>query len=308
MDLQYDVIIIGAGPSGLTAGIYATRAGLKTAIIESSSPGGKMVKTFEIQNWPGVKMTNGADLAYQFYDHATSLGASYLYGDVVDIIDHQTHKEVVSKTNNYTCKAVIIATGTVERLLNINNEAKYTGRGVSYCAVCDASFFKDKIVTVIGGGNSALEESLYLTQFAKKVRIVIRRDVFRAEEKVQSQVINHEKIEIIRDSIPVDIIGNDQHVTQIVLENVKTKEQTTIDTDGIFPYIGADPATSFVHFPIKNDLGYMLVNEKMETAIKGIYASGDVCQKVLRQVVTATNDGAIAAQSAFHFINEEKKI
>ena len=160
MDLQYDVIIIGAGPAGMTAAVYASRAGLKTAMLEKAAPGGKMIKTFEIQNWPGIKEINGADLAYQMFEHSTHFGAEYLYGDVEKIIDGPIKQVVCADGQIYTAPAVIIATGTRERLLGIPNEKELTGKGVSYCAVCDGSFFRDQPVTVIGGGNSALEESL----------------------------------------------------------------------------------------------------------------------------------------------------
>lgn len=303
MDIQYDVIVIGGGPAGLTASIYATRAGLKTAMIEKDAPGGKLVKTFKIENYPGIKEIHGADLAYQMYDHATSLGTQYLYGDVINIEDGEVKKVHCADGTSYTSKAIIIATGTQERLMNIPQEKELTGKGVSYCAVCDGSFFKDQVVTVIGGGNSALEESLYLTQFASKVNVVIRRDVFRAEESIQAHVEAHPKINIIRKHIPVEIISSEGVVSGIVLEEVDTKERQTIMTKGIFPYIGAYPITSSSEgLGITNTEGYILANEEMETSVPGIFAAGDCVSKQLRQVVTACADGAIAAQKAFHYI------
>ncbi len=303
MDIQYDVIIVGAGPAGMTAAIYATRAGLKTAMLEKAAPGGKMVKTFEIQNWPGIKEVNGADLAYQMFEHSTHFGAEYLYGDVVEIKDKELKEIHCADGNIYKSKTVIIATGTVERLLNIPGEQQYTGRGVSYCAVCDGAFFKDQVVTIIGGGNGALEEGLYLTQFASQVNIVIRRDVFRAEPHIQHLIESNEKINIIRKHIPIEILGVDNKVNAIVLESVDTKERVSVDTKAVFPYIGADACSDFVaDLNILNDKGYILTNEHMETSIPGIYGVGDVIEKNLRQVVTATSDGAIAAQRAFHFI------
>lgn len=302
MDIQYEVIIIGAGPAGLTAAIYTTRAGLKTAMLEKSAPGGKLIKTFEIQNWPGIKATNGADLAYQMFEHSTHFGGEYLYGDVQSIEDHEDYKKIITTDGEYTAKTVIIATGTEERLLNIPGELEYTSKGVSYCAVCDGAFFKDKVVTIIGGGNSALEEAIYLAQFATKINIVIRRDVFRAEPIIQKTIATEPKINIIREMIPVEIKGDGTRVNEIVLQHVKTKELLSIETSGIFPYIGADPSTKFVKFPILDEKGYLIVNADMETAVKGIYGAGDVTVKTLRQVVTAAADGAIAAQEAFHHI------
>ncbi len=304
MDVQFDVVIVGGGPAGITAAIYATRAGLKTAMIEKDAPGGKLVKTYKIENYPGIKEVNGADLAYQMYDHATSLGTEYLYGDVVKIEDGEAKKVICADGTEYTSKTIIIATGTQERLLNIPNEKELTGKGVSYCAVCDGSFFKDQVVTVIGGGNSALEESIYLTQFASKINLVIRRDVFRAEEAIQECVEKHPKINIIRKHIPTEIIGTDGFVSAIVLENVDTKEKQTIETKGIFPYIGAFPITSSAEgLGITNTQGYIVTNESMETTVPGIFAAGDCVDKQLRQVVTACSDGAIAAQKAFHYIH-----
>ncbi len=303
MDIQYDVIIIGAGPAGMTAAVYATRAGLKTAMLEKSAPGGKMIKTFEIQNWPGIKEINGADLAYSMFEHSTHFGAEYLYGDVSYIKEGKIKEVHCEDGTVYTTRAIIIATGTIERLLNIPGEETYTGKGVSYCAVCDGAFFKNQIVTVIGGGNGALEESLYLTQFASQVNIVIRRDVFRAEPHIQNLIESNEKINIIRKHIPIEILAEDNKVSALVLENVDTKEKNTINTKAVFPYIGADPCTTFVKdLDILDEKGYIIVNEDMQTSIKGIYGAGDVTKKTLRQVVTATSDGAIAAQQAFHYI------
>ncbi|MFV0380102.1 MAG: thioredoxin-disulfide reductase [Anaerorhabdus sp.] len=305
MDIQFDVIVIGAGPAGLTAAIYATRAGLKCAIIEKDAPGGKLVKTFKIENYPGINEIGGADLAYKMYEQAINLKADYLYGDVIEVIDQKEFKIVkCADQKEYTSKAVIIATGTKERLLNIKNEKELTGKGVSYCAVCDGSFFKEKEVVVIGGGNSALEEALYLTQFASKVHIVIRRDVFRAEKNVQDLVLNNDKINIIRNSIPLEITEEDGFVSGIILENNNTKEKQSIMAKGIFPYIGADASTKMVEsLKILNDNGYVLTNDSMETSVNGIYSAGDCNEKELRQIVTACSDGAVAAQKAFHYIN-----
>jgi thioredoxin reductase (NADPH) len=302
MDKRYDVIVIGAGPAGMTAAIYAKRAGLDVAMLEYNAPGGKMVKTFEIENYPSFININGADLSYKMFEQTQALGAEYLYGDVVDLIDGDIKTIITEDGSEYKASVVIIATGTKERLLNIPGEEKFTSKGVSYCAVCDGAFFKDKTVVVIGGGNSALEESLYLAQFVKKLYVVIRRDVFRADELVQEKVMENPKIEIIKKHIPIEILGDDK-VNGIILENVDTKERVTLETDGIFPYIGADPNTSFVKdLGITDENGYILVNEEMETDIKGIYGAGDCNVKTLRQIVTATSDGAIAAQNAFHYI------
>ena len=200
---------------------------------------------------------------------------------------------------------MIIATGTNEQLLNVPGEEEYTGRGVSYCAVCDAAFFRDKEVAVIGGGNSAVEEAIYLTRFASKVHIIIRRDVFRAEPIVEKEALENEKIEIHRLRKPKEILGDGAKVTGIVLTDSNTGEEETITLDGVFPFIGALPVSSFAKgLDILDERGYITVNEKMETKVPGVYAAGDVCAKTLRQVATAVGDGAIAGQQAYHYIKK----
>ena len=304
MDCQYDVIIIGAGPAGMTAAIYCARSNLKTLILESGAPGGKMVNTAEIANWPGTTSINGADLALSMFNHVNQLKVEYRYGEVKEIVDNKETKEVnCLDGNSYTSKAVIIASGTKERLMNIPGEKELIGKGISFCAVCDGAFFKDEDIVVIGGGNAALEEALYLTQFVKTVTIVIRRDVFRAAEEVINEVKENKKIRIIYKHLPFEVISEDNKVSALVIENVDTLEKTTIETKAIFPYIGADPATAFVSaLGITNQEGYLLVDDKMATVVPGIYGAGDVCWKTLRQVVTAANDGAIAAVSIGHYL------
>ena len=301
----YELIIIGAGPAGLTAAIYARRANIETMIIEAGAPGGKLVKTAEIENWPGAKSISGPDLAFSMFDHATSLQAIYQYGEVVDIEPGKIKKIVCADGNIYYSKALLIATGTIERKMNIPGEEKYTNRGVSYCAVCDGALFKEKIVTVIGGGNSALEEALYLTKFASKVNVVIRRDVFRADKLVQDKVFASDKINPIVKHLPQEVVGNDKKMTGVVLEQVDTKERYVLESEGLFPFIGLDPITSFAKdLAITNQDGYIITNDKMETSQAGIYAAGDVKAKNLRQVVTATNDGAIASQEIIKYLEE----
>lgn len=298
-----DVIIIGAGPAGMTAAVYASRAGLDTVMLEAGAPGGKLVKTYEISNWPGIKSTSGVDLAMSMFDHSTAFGASYEYGNVVSIKDGELKTVICEDGSEFSAKAVIVATGTQERLLHIPGESENIGRGVSYCAVCDGAFFKDEEVAVIGGGNAALEEALYLTQFAKKVYIVMRRDVFRADEIVVNEIKSNPKIELVQKYKPISIQDDGDAVSSLTLVHTETKEEKVLNVKGIFPYIGADPITSFLEgLGVVNQYGYMIVNEHMETSVPLLYGAGDVCDKVLRQVVTAVNDGAIAAQDAFHKI------
>lgn len=303
MERVCDLIIIGAGPAGMTAAVYASRAGLKTIMLEAGAPGGKLVKTYEINNWPGIKSTSGVQLAMDMFEHSTTFGAEYVYGNVVEIKDGELKSVICDDGSVYMAKAVIVATGTQERLMNIPGESENVGRGVSYCAVCDGAFFTDEEVAVIGGGNAALEEALYLTQFASKVYIVMRRDVFRADDIVVNEVKNNQKIELVQKYIPVSIEDDGSKVSSLTLKSVETKEKKVLNVKGIFPYIGAVPVTAFLKdLNVLNDRGYMIVNDHMETKVSGIYGAGDVTDKVLRQVVTAVNDGAIAAQDAFHKI------
>lgn len=303
MERVCDLIIIGAGPAGMTAAVYASRAGLKTIMLEAGAPGGKLVKTYEISNWPGIKSTSGVQLAMDMFEHSTTFGAEYAYGNVVEIKDGELKSVICDDGSVYMAKAVIVATGTQERLMNIPGESENVGRGVSYCAVCDGAFFTDDEVAVIGGGNAALEEALYLTQFACKVYVIMRRDVFRADDIVVNEVKNNQKIELVQKYIPVSIEDDGSKVSSLTLESVETKEKKVLNVKGIFPYIGAVPVTAFLKdLNVLNDHGYMIVNDHMETKVSGIYGAGDVTDKVLRQVVTAVNDGAIAAQDAFHKI------
>jgi thioredoxin reductase (NADPH) len=305
MDKLYDIVVVGAGPAGMTAAIYAKRAGLDVVVFENSAPGGKLVKTFEIDNWPGNPNISGVDLALQMLAHTEKLEIVTEYTGVSEVIDGKIKTVLTEDGRTFMTKALIIATGTVENKMNITGEEQNIGRGVSFCAVCDGTFFKNKEVVVIGGGNSALEESLYLTQFATKVTIVIRREVFRGDLMAQHAVLAHPKIEVIRKHIPVAVLSENKKVTGIRLRSVDSDETFDLPCDGIFPYIGAKASTGFVaNLGICHEDGYISVNGKMETCIKGIYAAGDVTVKPLRQIVTATADGAIAAQMAFNYIKE----
>ena len=239
MERQFDLVIVGAGPAGMAASIYGSRAGLKTLLLDNGAPGGKLIKTQKISNYPGVKEVAGTDLAMSMLEQATSFGAVYEYGDVTEISEDKVVH--LSYGDPIQAKAIIVATGTKERLMNIPNEKENIGRGVSFCAVCDGAFFRGKEVVVIGGGNSALEESLYLSKLVDKVTIVIRRDVFRAEKNIQDQIENTPNIKIIKKHIPVEVVSENNKVSGIVLENVDTKERMTYSCQGIFPYIGQDP-------------------------------------------------------------------
>ncbi len=305
-DKEYDLIIIGGGAAGLTAAIYARRAGLKTLVLESFAPGGKLIKTFELENWPGLQNVNGSQLAYDIYQQAMKLGTSYLYEKAERILDEGERKTVLCENGSkFSGKAIIIATGTVERLLNIPGETEMIGRGVSFCAVCDAAFYRNKPVIIIGAGNSAFEEALYLAEFASHITILARTDKYNAEQVIQEKVLRHPKISVLNFRESQEVVIENNHVAGMRVLNTQSGTEEIIPARGIFPYIGADPVTDFLYgLGITNKQGYLEVNADMSTKIPGIYGAGDVCAKVLRQVVTATNDGAIAAQSALKYIRE----
>lgn len=304
MDTLFDLIIIGCGPAGMTAGIYAKRAGLNVLMFEGSAPGGKLVKTFEIDNWPGQNHISGVDLALQMYEHTNALEIETEFTQVTHIEAGQIKTLSTADGRTFKTKAVILASGTVENKMNIPGEEAMTGKGVSFCAVCDGAFYKDKRVIVVGGGNSALEEAIYLTQFAKEVLIVIRRDVFRADQQVQDHVLGNPKIKILKKHVPSEVIYT-QKVTGLKVKHVDTQEEYIEVCDGIFPYIGSTPSTeSVMHLKVTDPSGYLIVNDKMATSIPGLYGAGDVVVKPLRQIVTAVNDGAIAAQMVFHYLKE----
>jgi len=305
----YDLVIVGAGPAGLTAAIYAKRANLDVLLLEGDSPGGKLTKTAHIENWPGLKFSTGPDLAFQMFEHALSLGADLKSGIVNRVsVDGEIKEITMHNGKQFYGKAVLVATGTVERKIGIPGEEELLNKGVSYCAVCDGALYKDRVITVIGGGNSALEEALYLTKFATKVNILVRRDVFRADAKVVEEAQHHEKINIITKVVPLEIQGKDS-VEGVLIEHVDTKEQEVIETQAVFPFVGLDPMTNFLsELNVTNEAGYVVVNNEMETSVPGLYAAGDVIEKTLRQVVTATNDGAIAAQSVIAHLDGLTKL
>ena len=303
---QYDVVIIGAGPGGMTAAMYASRANLSVLMLDRGIYGGNLNNTAEIENYTGFKSVKGPELAQQMYEGATQFGAEYAYGTVTKVeLDGDLKKITTDMDETYTAKAVVIATGSDQRHLNVPGEEEFGGRGVSYCAVCDGPFFRDEPVAVIGGGNSALQEADYLTRFASKVHVIVRRNVFRADKIVADKAIDNPKIEVHFLRKPVEVLVEDNKVKGIRIENSETHEQEDLFVNAIFPFIGLDPVTDFAKdLGICNEQGYIVTDENMQTQVPGIYAAGDVRAKFLRQVVTATNDGAIAAQSISHHLNE----
>ncbi|MBG9790190.1 MULTISPECIES: thioredoxin-disulfide reductase [Brevibacillus] len=300
----YDVIIAGAGPAGMTAAVYTSRANMSTLMLERGIPGGQMANTEDIENFPGFTSILGPDLSNKMFEHAQKFGAEYQYGDIKEIRDDNPYKIVVVGDKEYKAKSIIVATGAEHRLLGAPGEKEYSGRGVSYCAVCDGAFFRNKELVVVGGGDSAVEEAIFLTRFATKVTIIHRRDEFRAQKIIQKRAFENEKIHVIWDTVVKEIRG-DNVVTGVLLENVKTGEQTEYPTNGVFIYVGMDPLTEAVkNLGITNEGGYIPTDELMRTNVEGVFAAGDVREKLLRQVVTATGDGSIAAQNAQIYVEE----
>lgn len=292
-----DLIIVGAGPAGLSACLYASRAGLDVLVLDMAAPGGKLNVTAQIENYPGVKPSPGPEIAYQMYESALSFGAKMDYQEVVEIKDCGDFKEVVTAKQTYQTKYVLIATGTKERQMHLPKENELVGRGISYCAVCDGPFFKGEDVAVIGGGNSALEEAIYLSSICQNVHLIVRRDVFRADKIIQDRLKEHENIIVHFKKKPFEILEDDHKVKGLILIDSETNEKEELLVNGIFPFIGLDPMNQCVEkLGIINAQGYIDANENMETKVPGIFVAGDVRNKNLRQVVTATNDGAIAGQ------------
>ena len=278
----YDVVIIGAGPAGMTAAVYTSRANLSTLMIERGIPGGQMANTEEVENYPGFDTILGPELSTKMFEHAKKFGAEYAYGDVSEIIDGEEYKK-----------------------MGVPGEKELGGRGVSYCAVCDGAFFKQKNLVVVGGGDSAVEEGVYLTRFADKVTIVHRRDKLRAQKILQDRAFANDKIDFIWNATVKEINEANGKVGGVTLQSTVDGTESEFNADGVFIYIGMLPLTKpFEALGILNEAGYIVTNENMETKVPGIFAAGDVREKTLRQIVTATGDGSIAAQAAQHYVEE----
>src|SRR5690625_1198837 len=301
----YDVIIAGAGPAGMTAAVYASRANLDTLMLERGVPGGQMADTEDIENYPGIEHVLGQDLSNKMFEHAKKFGAKYAYGDIKEVVDEGKYKIVKAGSKEYKTKALIITTGAQYKKLGIPGEEELTGKGVSYCAVCDGAFFKVRELVVIGGGDSAVEEGIYLTRFASKVTIIHRRDELRAQKIIQERAFKNEKIEFVWDTVVDEINEENGKVNSLSIRSVKTDEKATFETDGVFVYIGMDPLSEpFKSLNVVDEEGYIPTNENMETSVPGVFAAGDIRVKDLRQIVTATGDGSIAAEMAIKYIEE----
>ncbi|MBO0440613.1 thioredoxin-disulfide reductase [Candidatus Enterococcus ikei] len=306
---MYDVIIIGAGPAGMTAALYASRSNLSVLMIERGAPGGQMNNTAEVENYPGFDSIMGPELAYKMYENVEKFGTENAYGIVMDIKDQGAYKEVICDDKTYQAKTVIIATGCEHRKLGVKGEEEFAGRGVSYCAVCDGAFFRNKKLLVIGGGDSAVEEAIYLTQFASEVVIVHRRDELRAQKIIQDRAFANEKISFEWNTVLEEIVGNDMVVTGGQLRNTLTDEVKEISADGVFIYVGLDPLTEpFKKSGLTNAEGWIETDQDMKTSIPGVFAIGDVREKTLRQITTAVGEGGIAGQQVYKYIEDMTEV
>ncbi|MCG0554917.1 thioredoxin-disulfide reductase [Lactiplantibacillus plantarum] len=303
MAKSYDVIIIGAGPAGMTAALYASRANLSVLLLDRGIYGGQMNNTAAIENYPGFKSVLGPDLAKDMYESATQFGAEYAYGSVESVEDRGDVKIVTTDSDTFETKALVIGTGSEYRKLGVTGEDTYGGRGVSYCAVCDGAFFRNKHVVVVGGGDSAIEEGTYLTQLADKVTVIHRRDQLRAQQILQDRAFANPKMEFVWNSNVTEIIGDDKKVTGVKVNNNKTGEDSEIAVDGVFIYVGINPITKpFSNLGITDENGWIETNDHMETKVPGIFAVGDVRKKDLRQVATAVGEGGTAGQGVYTYI------
>ncbi len=302
-ELFFDVIILGSGPAGFSAAIYAARGNIKTAILDISMFGGQPSNYLELENYPGFSLIGGFELMEKFEEHADKFGVEkFPMVEIQNVKLTSETKEIETLDTVFKTKTVIIATGAQAKKLGISGEEEFKGRGVSYCAICDGAFYKDKIVAVVGGGNAALEEAMYLTKFAQKVYVVHRRDEFRADKIVCERAMKNEKLEFVLNHIPLEVQGSNT-VEKIILKDLKTDKIKELDVNGVFPYIGFSPNVDNFNGQLnQNAQGFIETDTNMQTSIQGVFAAGDVRNTPLRQVITAAADGAVAACNAVKYI------
>ena len=300
---SYDIIIIGGGPAGLSAGIYASRARLKTLLIEKSAVGGMIINAGLVENYPGFSNgINGIDLTQAMLQQATKFGLETTSADVTGIKIDGKDRVLYTSEGDFTARAVIIAGGSERQKLGVPGEAEFTGKGVSYCATCDGAFFRDKVVAVIGGGNAAITEALELTRFASKIFVVHRRHELRATKVVQEKAFAEKKIEFVWDSAVVEILG-DKSVNKILIRNVNNGKESVLNVAGVFVNVGSQPATDYLKGVVALDaVGAIVANGKMETSVPGVYTAGDIRSGSIRQAIGAAGDGAIAAVNAIKYL------
>lgn len=305
--LNFDTIILGGGPAGLSAAIYASRGAVSTAIVDLNMLGGQPSNYLELENYPGFQVIGGYDLMEKFEEHADKFGVKKFPMQEIQTVDLKS-KTIITNEYEFRAKTIIIATGAQPMKLGVLGEKEFVGRGVSYCAVCDGAFYRNKVVAVVGGGNAAVEEAMYLTKFADKVYVIHRRNELRADKIVQERAFKNEKIEFVWDSVVKEIKG-DNLVNTVVLENVKTKEISNLSVNGVFPYIGMTPNVENISGQLQQDArGFVVTDETMSTSVEGVFAIGDVRTTPLRQVITAAADGAVGAVYAVKYLETLKEI
>jgi len=302
---NYEIVIVGGGPGGLTAGLYGARANRKTVMIEKYMPGGQIANTHEVEDYPGFDLISGPELSMKMTEHAKRFGLEVVSDEVTEIYTDGDDRMVACASGDlYRARAVIISTGGSPTKLKVPGEEEFSGRGVSYCAICDGAFFKDEVIAVAGGGDAAVEEGLFLTKFGKKVILIHRRDELRAQKIIQERAFKNPKMEFIWNSV-VESINGDDKVRNLTIKNVKTGEKSTLDVGAIFIFIGFVPNSNIVREELDKDAGgYIITNDRMETSIKGIYACGDVRSQLVRQITNAVGDGTTAAVAAEKYIEE----
>lgn len=299
---MYDVLIIGAGPAGMTASIYAKRANLKVAMFEKNVPGGQIVNTAEIENYTGYKKLAGFELAMHMLEHTQDLGVELIFDEVLEVIDAGKVKKIVTPNQTYETKTVLITTGTVPRRLGVEGEDELASNGISWCAICDGPIYKSRKVVVIGGGNSAVEEASYLATLATHVTVVQNLDFLTADQKAQDILKKAKNVDYRFGASIKRFVRDENGLTGVLIEN-KNKQEELIAADGVFEYVGLIPVTDMLKgLDVTNEHGYVVANEKMQTKIPGIFSAGDVNVKQIRQVVTATADGAIAVQNILKYL------
>ncbi|MDH3998786.1 MAG: thioredoxin-disulfide reductase [Desulfuromonadales bacterium] len=305
METAYDVVIIGGGPAGLTAGLYTSRAKLKTLLVERMILGGQVMTTTKVENYPGFPGgVDGPELMMRFQEHCQEFGLETMTGEVTALLDQGEEKIVIIDGKEVRTRAVIITTGAEPSKLGVPGEKAFTGRGVSYCATCDGAFFREVPVAIIGGGDTAAEEALFLSRFASKVYLVHRRDQLRATKVLQDRIAANEKIEPIWDSVVEDVIGDNSGVTALTLRNLKSDEVNQLEAVGMFVAVGVSPKAHFLAEILKLDPeGYILTDSDCRTSMPGVFAAGDVRKKILKQIATAVGDGAIAAIVAEKYLD-----
>lgn len=304
---EFDVIIVGGGPAGMTAGMYAGRAMLKTVLFEKLIPGGQLNNTHRIENYPGYESIGGAELAEKFANHATAHGCEIRneWVNEVTCCEDGHYKIVKTDRGEYKAKVVVMSPGGENRKLGVPGEVEFAGGGVSYCAICDGAFFKGEVIAVVGGGDAAVEESIFLTKFGKEVIVIHRRDELRAKKGLQEEAFENPKIRFIWDSVVEEVKGENHKVTNLQLKNVKTGDVSKLDVGAVFIFIGFTPNSAMLKENVKlNEEGYIIANERMETSIPGIYAVGDVKPNICKQVSVSVGEGTLAAVDAERYINE----